>query len=331
MYATELAPQQSKPTATAAENAESSAQLLKRAEQAEREGAYAEAEACWQRYITVFPGEAEFDHARYHRALCLFHLGRYEDSSKSAASVIQDQATTALGVDARILLAEDLLQTGKTAEALALTYEVLPDTRAERASGLKRQSDSAIQPSLIQKIKNYTLRGRILASLNRPSDAAQALKKAQVLLEGSSKMALSDHDRLDLAGRWALRQIETLSIQCSTLAPRTQRLSEAEFLAYADVHYRCADPTRELFCKVIRTYRESHDEQLKSLALTAYRGLVEAPLALLSTLPPPAREIRTQDQRKNYESEMKALIEKTVRERSQPFRNLSACNSFDVF
>src|SRR5438105_3081973 len=79
--------------------------------------------------------------------------------------VIQDDSLPNLMIDARILLIENYLRTGNNDEAIAATFEILPDAKAEKNAGLKRASDAIGiapqkgEPNLTQQIKLYTLRG----------------------------------------------------------------------------------------------------------------------------------------------------------------------------
>lgn len=306
--------------------------LFEKASARQKLGAYADAEQLWKDYIDHYPGFANYDQAQFHLAECLVQLQKTSASLEPLQAVIQTSSDSHLVVEARLLFAESLLQTNRFDEALAISYELMPRRKAERKAGFKRDKDAvgisdAIQPDLVQKIKLYTLRGRILASLKDEKAAQGALYQARKLIENANKTQLSREDRIHLAANWAWRQLEILTLSCPQRNPVPERLSEAEFLAYAEAYYGCVVPAQRLYCQILA----AHDAGIQNPALQTYRALALKPLEIREHLPPPARSIKKKEQRGPYESEMKALIEKTVLERSKEYKNLDACGAFDVF
>lgn len=294
------------------------------------DGAYQHASELWRQYLAQ--GFERTDEAGYFLAQDLFFLGRPSEARETLEKLIQQTKNPEWLINARIMLAECLLGSGEHNEALALTFEILPDTNAEKRAGIVRAEDAigrvkALEPTLAQKVRTLTMRGRILGSLRDQAGARETLVSARNLIHESEKSVLSQEDKTNLTGQLAWREIETLNIDCRNKFPTPKRLSEAEFLAYVDKYYRCADHARPLYCDVLAT----HDEQIRSQAVLVYRAMVEAPLELGAHLPPPSRQIRKQEQRARYENEMKALIEKTVRARTQDFKNLEFCGARDVF
>lgn len=299
----------------------------------QNDGAFQAASDRWRQFLDRYPGMPGYEQAQFNAALTLLHLDRAGEAKEPLHSLIQTTGNPSFAIDARLLLAEALLRNGENEEALALTFDVLPEQRLEKARGLERASkatgvsDAGGKPNLEQRIKFYILRGRIFAGLKNQREASAALTLGEKLLEGPAKDQLSAKEIKLLRGTLSWRKVEVLEQLCRHQVTIPEALSEAEFLAYADAYYSCIAPARQLFCNV----KASNDQQIESQALRTYRRLAEQPLEIRDHLPPPAREVRKKEQRGPYESEMKTLIEKTVQERSHAFRNIESCKAFDVF
>ncbi|MBI3542283.1 MAG: CDC27 family protein, partial [Deltaproteobacteria bacterium] len=293
---TEPAPQtvaaRPKPGAAGREGAnptlKAASELFERAAAEQEAGAFQKASELWHRFLDQYVGLPEYEQASYNSAFCLFSLGRADEAVEPLKHVILTSNDAALTNDARILLAESLIQGKKNDEALATTYDVLPNRAAEDAAGIERNTNavgtggSATEPSLAQKIRLYTIRGRIFAAFGRDEEAHSALEKAKLLLLHSKKGQLSQKDMRFLSANYAWRQLEVQALTCKQRVTVPQRLSEAEFLAYADAYYGCAEPARHIYCTVIA----SASEQVKGQAQSTYRNLVEGPLELRDHLPP---------------------------------------------
>lgn len=307
--------------------------LFEQAMRAQSEAAFMEALEHWKLFLARHTGMPGFEQAKYNYALTLIHLGRLSEAEEPLRGIIQTTNDPSLAIDARAVLAEAYLKTGKFDEALALTFDVLPDRKIERRMGIKRSATAAGvsvtggKPTLLQRIKLFILRGRLFGSLGNHAQANRALLQAQKLLDGPAKDQLSQKERKLLSGTWSWRKIEVLDQICNHEVKVPDTLSEAEFLAYADAYYSCIAPARQLYCSVL----EANDNQIEAQALQAYRRSVQRPLEISDRLPPPARDVRKKEQRGYYESEMKALISKTVEERSKAFRDIEACKALDVF
>ena len=298
---------------------EAAQRLFNQALREQREAAFLAAYDHWKQFIERYTGLPGHEQALHNLGLTLFHLGRPAEAIEPLQGLTQTTKDSELATDSRLLLAECLLATNALTETLALTFDVMPDLKAETQAGLGRKT-APEQPNLKQKIRLYTLRGRVYASLGNEKEAEKALTEARKLLETAKKSRLSTYDRRALESHLGFRQIEVLELICARRVLPNDTLSEQEFLAYADAYYGCAAPARELFCQVQKTA----DHQLKSQVLRAYRRLVEEPLKLKDRLPPPARTVRKKEQRSHYEREMKVLIEKTVEERSKAFNAVGA-------
>ncbi len=307
--------------------------LFNQAQREQSGGALAKAAELWKQFLDQNLGLPGYNTAVYSYGYCLYYLGRAQEALDPLKNMILETQDSKLINDARILLAESLLQVGENEEALATTFDVLPNLAAEQSAGLERSADAvgvadqAAVTSLTQKIRLYTIRGRIFASLKKEAQAHAALEHAKQLLLHSKKGQISPEDMRFLSGNYAWRQLEVQALTCQQSVVVPDRLSEAEFLAYADAYYGCASPARHLYCTVLA----ARNEQVRSQAQSTYRGLIEAPLEIRNHLPPPAREIRKKEQRSHYESEMKALIEKTVSDRAKEFKDLPSCHAHDVF
>lgn len=308
-------------------------QLFHRAMQAQNDASFQKAAKLWAQYLETQSGMPGYDRARYNYAFCLFSLGRAQEAIEPLKDLIEQSVDRRLGGDARILLAESLMQAKRADEALATTFEVLPDRAREAQVGLRRRKDAygidprKAAPDTAQTIRLLTIRGRIYASLGRHSESKEAFRQVQKMLLVASKSQLDSHDLRFLSANYAWRQIEANAAMCRDQNPFPERLSEKEFLAYADAYYSCAAPSRSNLCTVIAT----KDAQVKGLALESYRSMVLAPLELKEHLPPPAREIRKDEQRGHYEREMKALIERTVESHAKDFRSIESCHAYDLF
>lgn len=306
--------------------------LFKQASREQEEGAFLKASELWKKFLELYTGLPGYNRATYNYGVSLFTLGRAADAIPFLKSLIQEQNDPVISNDARILLAESLMQTQSLEEALAVTFEVLPNNASERDAGIYRDTDAIGvaahgAPGLTQKIRLYTIRGRIYAALGNDQAAHAALERAKLLLMHAPQGAISSKEFQFLSSNYAWRQIEVLARACQRRAALPVRLSEDEFLAYADTYYSCAQPAQQLYCTVLA----ARNEQVRVQAQKTYRALVEEPLRLRDNLPPPARTIKKPEQRSYYEHEMKSLIEKTVDERSKEFRDIDACNAKSVF
>lgn len=307
--------------------------LFQQAQKSQDEGAFLEASELWQAFVVKYTGMPGHERAKYNLAFCLFSLGRPEDATEPLKSLIESSRDGKLTNDGRLLLAESFVALGKGDEALALTFDVLPDRDREESVGLKRQSGALgidplhTPPSYAQKIRLLTIRGRIYAMLRKPELAFRALDQAQMFLVHGKKHQLSPYDLKFLSANYAWRKLETTALSCQQLNPLPTKLSEKEFLAYADSYYGCAAPAQKLYCTVLA----SRNEQIRSQAIKTYKGLALSPLEIREHLPPASRELKTDEQRSFYEREMKALIEKTVDEHAKDFKNLDSCNARNVF
>lgn len=308
-------------------------ELFDHAKREQEDGAFAKAAELWKQFVDQNVGMPGYDRALYNYGFVLVSLGRAEEATEPLKSLIADTHDGIITNDARILLAESLIQTKKYEEALAITFEVLPDRAAEESAGLERAHDAVgvspkiPAPNLAQKIRLFTTRGRIFASLGRQDEARAALEKAQILLIHAGKNQLSRKDMQYLSANYAWRQLEVQVLICQQSVKIPEKLSEAEFLAYAHAYYGCTAPAKQLYCTVLA----SQNEQVRVQAQRTYRQMVEGPLSIADHLPEPARKIEKPEQRKYYESEMKALIEKTVSERVREFKDLPSCHAHDVF
>lgn len=304
-------PQETQSKSKAKKDEAAAAELFEKASRAQNEGRFLAAYDHWKTYLSQFTGMPGYNTAQYNLAFTLSHLGRPGEAIEPLRGFIQlAPPNSSLLINARLLLAECLLENKSAEEALALTFEARPQYAAPE-----------------QTIRFFIARGRAYGQLAQLDLSEKAFSDARKYLQTTKKSTLSQQDRSRIKGRLAWRQLETLELTCLSRVKPDEALSEAEFLAYADAHYGCAAPAKQLFCDV----QAAGDDQIESQALLAYKRLVEAPLKLRDPLPPPARKIKKQEQREHYEQEMKALVEKTVEERSRAFRNIEACRAYDIF
>lgn len=307
--------------------------LFQQAQKAQNDAAFGEAAELWRKFLDHDTGMPGFEAARYNFSFCLFSLGQQTEAIDMLKNLLEETHDGKTANDARILLAEGWLAAGKFEDALATTYDVLPNPTREAQAGLYRHGNAVgIDPTQApatypQKIRLLTIRGRIFAALQRPDEAKVALDQARQLLLHASKGEVSPQELQFLSANYAWRKLEVTGLSCQQSSPVPERLSEREFLDYADAYYGCLRPTRSFYCTVLAT----QNEQVRSQALTAYKRLVLAPLAIKDHLPPPARKVKTEAQRGRYESELKALIEKTVEDHAAEFKQIDSCHAHDVF
>ncbi|MEW6055627.1 MAG: CDC27 family protein [Bdellovibrionota bacterium] len=309
------------------------AELFNQALKEQEEAAYTRASELWKTYVGLYAATPDFERAQYNLALSLFHLGRTKEAYDPLKNILHSPKDGLLAVEARLLLAECLLRDRKPDEALALTYEIFPSARAEKQVGLKRFRNavgteaSKVKPTLPQEVRLLVLRARVFASLKDQVRATEALNQAQNRINQLSKLESTGSELKTLTAHWAWRSIEVLAFRCEQKFPAPERLSEAEFLAYAQGYYGCVSSSKRLYCKVV----EAKDEQIRTQAVRTYRALAEAPLRLRNPLPPPARRVQKPEQRAYYEREMTGLIEKTVADHIREYRNLDACGAYEIF
>ena len=281
---------------------------------------YEQATTLWKLYTARFTGRASYEQAQVHLSESLFRTGNTDEALPVLQPVLESPSEKGVFAEGRLLYAEMLISKKRLDEAVATTFDVMPDPKAEAAFGIRRVAKrEKITPA--QEIKVMTLRGRVFAELNKQEESVVALASARKRLKnfkGIEKNSLTAHV--------AWRQIETLSALCRNRIKPPLELSEADFLDYSNEFYSCAEPSRVFFCEVVR----GHDEQIGRLALGSYRDLVLKPLALRDPLPPPSRKVKP-SQIPFYETELKQFIEKTVETHAKRFKNLEKCNVFDLF
>ncbi len=322
--ATEAAPKtaQASPVINAGPDAQFEAAVLSM-----KQAAFSEAAAKWKAYLDRYAGLPHYEQAGLFYAETLFHLSRNDEAIAVLQPLLESPKEDGLFVDGRLLYAELLLRKGRFDEAVAATFDVIADPKAERAAGVSRKTRRR-KTTPVQEVKLYTLRGRIFAELAREDEAVRALAAARKRLKKISGEGAGTDEKTRLTAHVAWRQIETLSAICRNRVHRPERLSEKEFLEYADGYYACTEPARKFLCEILD--RRAQDGEIRAQAVDAYRAMVRYPLALRDPLPDPARGVKTA-QKERYEKEMRGLIESTVETRAKSYRNLESCNAFDVF
>lgn len=288
-----------------------------------QQSAYVESMRLFRDYIDHYPAMPGFEYAFYYQALSLYHLGRYGEAIAPLRTLLQTTKNTALEIDAHLLLIEIWIREKNYKYALAASYEILQDASAEKSSGLLRVKKAPALNSA-QKVQFLTLRGTLYSHMGKLKEADKTLLNAKILLD-SSQIEKEEAGRL--LGWWAWRKLQALETKCFNDHPLPRKMSEKEFLAFSEKFYVCAEPSKDLFCAVI----ESKDDQIRSQALGSYKDLVRYPMQLQNPLPAPARRLKKKEQKKFYESEMRELIAKTVRDNEKPYRNLERCKAEEVF
>ncbi|MGE4232787.1 MAG: hypothetical protein AB7F43_05595 [Bacteriovoracia bacterium] len=219
----------------------------------------------------------------------------------------------------RVAEIEKLLKAQKYDEALALTFEVLPDRQKESAVGIDRQSRTP-DLSEIQRLGLYLLRAQAYIGLRHWDKSARAQQKAEYLLNSyQSELKEAQRDRYEAS--LAALKAETLFAKCKNECAPPKKISEKEFLNYADRFYQCLEPSKMLIC----TLQSKAAKDIYEKEKTAYDETILIPLSLKNPLPPPARKLKNLSQKKFYEEDMKLLIQRTVDEKIKPFNDLTAC------
>ncbi|HRK02429.1 MAG TPA: hypothetical protein PLH57_07155 [Oligoflexia bacterium] len=258
-------------------------------------------------------------------ALCQLHLDHSDAALQSTRTLLEDEAyfaTKDIQVQARWIRAEAFLRKNRPAEALALTFELLPSRSTKsKPSGFDVRGNWSGKLEPLEIAKTLALRGRIYGDLGKTALAEAALARAvKALAKGP------ESERRALRAQVASYRIEIIEKTCAIQHPAPSPLSEREAIAYIEDYYACARAARAQYCEV----KAHNDQAILSRSLISYRRLASAPLQLIRQLPPPARPVRPEE-RNHYEKELKAAIESWSEEKMKTFRNLDSCGAENIF
>lgn len=287
-----------------------------------------EAASLWKQYLDKYLGMKQSVEAQYYYARTLFNLARYDEASEMIKPLIEMQNNHVIFVNGRLLFAEILIKQTQYDQAIATTYDLMPEAALEKKTGIIRSSQP-IQLDDEEKVKILTMRGRIFAELKKENDAIVALNQARKILKTIRFAGTVEFQREQkdiLTAHVAFRQIETMAAICRNKVFKPTKMSEAEFIQYANDYYSCAKPTQSFMCEVLQV----QDNQVRNSAIMAYREMAEFPVHIKTELPPPARRVKA-SQKDFYKKEMSGLIDTTVQKFSYDFRNLKKCDNYDVF
>ncbi len=302
--------------------------LYMRAQRYMQLAVYNEAARLWKEYIDRYFGMQQYAEAQFHYARALFQLSRLDEATAILKPLIETPSNPAIFIHGRLLLAEILIKQLQYDQAIAATYDLLPEIRLEKKNGVMR---SAVPVKLEdeEKVKVLTLRGRVFGEIKKENDAVLALAQARKILKSmrfSGTIEFQKEQKDILTAHVAFRQIETLSAICKNKVYKPNRMSENEFIKYAQDYYDCAKPTQSFMCEVLQV----QDDQVRNQAVLAYREMADFPTTFKENLPPPARRVKPA-QAEFYKSEMKGLIDNTVQKFSYDFRNIKKCDIYDVY
>lgn len=299
--------------------------LINQASTLQNQAEFSNAHQIWTDYLQRFAAHAQYSHALYQDALCLLHLRQYVSARDQLKTLIEMSDIAPLAVNARLLLAQCLIELNEHQSALALTYEILADTHAEKNTGFKR----IVKPwptTQLQKVKLYALRAVALSNLDQTEISLQYLKKARLTLDQMPQNKLAAPKRKQILAQLALKEIQTLSIICEKQNTPLKTIDEKSFLNYAAHYYECFQPAIAQACTVQAAYNAALTQQLHQ----HYKEYLEQPLNLIKNLPAPARKIKKTDQ-PFFERELKDLIQTTVDQQIKPFRFITKCGVKDAF
>lgn len=284
-----------------------------------KQASYTSALHTWDQYLTEFSGLAQMEEAQIYRAKCLFYLSKFDAVIEALHPLLESPKNSEIYIDGRLLYAEAMLMKKSYEEAVAITFDLLPNRRLEKKLGIRR-TQKPIIITKTQELKVLTLRGRIFGEMNRQDEAVYALRDSRKILKGIKE----EKNKYTSIVAW--RQLETLSALCRNKIQIESTVSESEFLEYSKKYYHCIEPGRVFYCEVLGY----EDPFIRDPALRSYKEMVLYPKIKMEPLPLPARSVKP-EYKANYEREMKELIEKTVNEESRSYRNLENCNAHNIF
>lgn len=331
------APQEVKPSSASSESAEEDFEEALN-EQTNGEPRFALSK--WKKFLDDHTGMPGYESAKFNYALCLYLTGKPSEALDYLRPLYEEEFPTQITTEARLLSIEALIGLSRFEDALALSFEILPDYDAEARSGLfrRRGSQKAISKFVLhddQKIRVYTLRSVCFAGLKKADLSSQTIARATAILDTLWKTSPQTSDiqyKLhDLRAHLSYRAIQALTLHCQTKNPFPTTLSEAEALAYGDSYYRCALPATKLYCDFLESQKVTENESLGKVVLQDYTALALHPLKLRDPLPPPSRHLKRTTQKPFYEQEMKGLIEKMVDEKIKPMRFIDSCHADHIF
>ncbi len=290
--------------------------------------AYTEAAKLWREYNETYFGMKQSTDAQFYYAKALFYLSRYDEAAEVLKPLLEYANNHYLFINGRLLFAEIQIKQLKYDQAIAATYDLMPETALEKKSGIIRASSPVILDDE-EKIKILTMRGRIFAELKKENNATETLMQARKILKTirfAGTEAFQKEQKDILTAHVAYRQIETVTAICKNKVYKPNKMSEAEFIQYAQDYYDCTKPTQSFMCEVLQV----QDNQVRNSAILAYKDMAEFPIHFKNDLPNPARALKTK-QKEFYKSEMTNLIDSTVQKFSKDFRNIRKCDVYDLF
>lgn len=298
------------------------------------EAAFGDASIEFERYLTDYPTSPRRGETLFNLALCYLNLDQTNRALQKTHWLLDDRyyySDKDLQVSARLLEGEIYLRLNQPREALATTFELLPANEKERSAGFSTSGHKKNDVRLnwtgkltsLERARIKALRGRIYGELGEIRLADEEMTGASTLL-GRQKTA----ETQQLRGQIAMYRIEIIEKSCAITVPVPTPLSEKQALDYVDSYYRCADPARQYYCDVA----SAQDKVLTARALRAYQALATAPLKVADHLPPPpARPVRTEQERKFFEHELQNGIRSWSEEHIKDFRNLDSCKIANIF
>lgn len=304
--------------------------VFERGVAAHGKGDYEAASKIFTGFIEDYPGAAGFEDAHMLLGESLFHLGRYAEAEGPLKRVVENSIDREIRTRALLMLAESLHMLKRDDEALATTFQVVPDKDLQARLALpphaaRRQAKDPKAP-LADQVRAYLLQASILGALDDHKNGDAVFSKGKRLLSQATGYGISKTEARTLRGELGWREMGILGRQCSEKT-HIEKGSEEAIAGALQGFYRCIEPAKGLLCDIAR----DAPAPLLQRAKEAYKALVRKPLELKNALPMADSPFKDEDTKARYEEELRNHIDRTVEEKTADFRNLDECGLPGIF
>ncbi len=291
---------------------------------------FPEAAAGFQSFIRDYPAARRTEDAYRLLGVSLYRAGRPADAAPHLKRAAENATSSQAQAEALLTLGECQGAAGNWDEALASTFQIIPDAQLAARLALSpaesNRRKQRVSAPLEFQVKAYMLRAQALAALGKPRESDEALGRGKRLLLDASGFGINKAMARQLSAELGYRELGLLDTRCG---PRLsfEKTTEETVLGALDGFYSCIALAPTLLCDTAH----GSGAPLLEGAKARYRNLALKPLSLKDHLPPPGRSFREPSMADHFESEIKQLIDAQVTLRADSLRNVEECGLSAIF
>ena len=292
------------------------------------EGNATKAKELFTGFLVDYPTHEKTVEARYYLGLISFSQSEYENAIGYLKDTVQSVPDAELRGETLLILGESYYATGLLSEAMAITYEIIPDEKTDQKLGLsqspywkkKRQFKSLYS----HRVEAHLLRAKIFSKKGDLPSSEASLQKAKRLLQTVTGYGVSENTARHLKAEVSYQQMAILKHQCNKAKP--EKISEEIFQKYAEDYYECIRPIQSLYCDVKDHGTKEDLEKVRIL----YKSMVFHLNELKDQLPPADTKIDSVS-KVHFEQEMRDLMGKVISKNAEDFHAIAQCGEISTF